>query len=129
MGLICRSSGPFRVRRACSRISRRSLRLFRSSRGLSGGEREGERVRRGSRRRTDHTGVTDLVAPNLLSYVVEGLYYPQTELLPLLVLVDDDVFDVAHQAEIMYAVSREEKNESMNESAQTHQNMRKSSNK
>ena len=62
-----------------------------------------------------NTGIADLVAPNLLGYVVEGLYYPQTELLPLLVLVDDDVFDVAHQAKIMYAVSR---NESMNVSAQ-----------
>ena len=109
MGFICRSSGPFRDRRACSRISRRSLRLFRSSRGLSGGGRRGEMVRRDGRGRTDHTGVTDLVAPHLLSYVVEGLYYPQTELLPLLVLVDDDVFNVAHQAEIMYAVSRKGK--------------------
>ena len=66
------------------------------------------------------TGVTDLVASNLLRYVVEGLYYPQTELLPLLVLVDDDVFNVAHQAKIMYAISQDKRTESMNESTHTH---------
>lgn len=47
---------------------------------------------------------TDLVAPNLLSYVVESFYYTEPELLSLLIFVDDDIFDMAHQAEIVYAV-------------------------
>lgn len=47
---------------------------------------------------------TDLVAPNLLSYVVESLYYTEPQLLPLLVFIDDDIFNVAHQAKIVYAV-------------------------
>lgn len=47
---------------------------------------------------------TDLVAPNLLSYVVESLYYTEPQLLPLLIFIDDDIFNVAHQAKIVYAV-------------------------
>lgn len=47
---------------------------------------------------------THLVAPNLLSYVVESLYYTEPQLLPLLVFIDDDIFNMAHQAKIVYAV-------------------------
>ena len=41
---------------------------------------------------------TDLVATNLLGYIVESLYYTQTQLLPLLIFIDDDIFDVPHHA-------------------------------
>lgn len=44
-----------------------------------------------------------LVAANLLGNVVKGLNDPQAELLPLLVLRDGDVFDVANEAEIVDA--------------------------
>lgn len=57
----------------------------------------------GSRMRSRET---DLVAPNLLSYVVEGLYYTEPQLLPLLIFIDDDVFNMAHQTKIVYAVPR-----------------------
>lgn len=40
---------------------------------------------------------TDLVAANLLSNVVQSLYYTQPELLTLLVFVDDDVFNMPNE--------------------------------
>ena len=40
---------------------------------------------------------TDLVAANLLSNVVQSLYYTQPEFLTLLVFVDDDVFNMPNE--------------------------------
>ena len=51
---------------------------------------------------------TNLVAPNLLSYVVESFYNAETQLLSLLIFIDDDIFDMAHQAKIVYAVRKQQ---------------------
>lgn len=52
---------------------------------------------------------TDLVAPNLLRYVVESLYNAEAQFLPLLIFIDDNIFNMPHQAEIVYAVAPNEK--------------------
>lgn len=61
---------------------------------------------------------TDLVAPNLLRYVVESLYNAEAQFLPLLIFVDDNIFNMPHQAEIVYAVAPNEK--TSEESAHAH---------
>lgn len=61
---------------------------------------------------------TDLVAPNLLRYVVESLYNAEAQFLPLLIFVDDNIFNMPHQAEIVYAVAPNEK--TSEESARAH---------
>lgn len=53
-----------------------------------------------------NTRATDFVTSNLLSYVVESFDYAEAQLFPLLIFVDDDIFNVAHQTKIVYAVRK-----------------------
>lgn len=50
---------------------------------------------------------TDLVATDLLRYVIQCLYYSQTELLPLLVFVNHNIFDMADETKVVYARLKE----------------------
>lgn len=42
-----------------------------------------------------------LIAPHLLCQVVQCLYEPQAQFLPLLILGNGDIFDMAHKTEAM----------------------------
>ncbi len=51
---------------------------------------------RGSRERTH------LIASHFLRNVVQRLYYPQAQLLPLLILRHGNILNMSHQTQIMY---------------------------
>lgn len=47
---------------------------------------------------------SDLVTANFLRNSIEGLYYSQPKLLPLLIFRDGDVFDVCDEPEVVYTM-------------------------
>ena len=72
---------------------------------MGNGGREAQRGEDDGREGGKGKGRAHLVTANLLGDVIQRLYDPQPELLPLLVFRDGDVFDVAYFAEVVYAAS------------------------